>query len=74
MMNRQPSEDTMMKMREDFMLLPAGDSKPTFRTAHFLNPIAKSNDEPPFKFNRFSSSSIHETKEWPLKIRFSERS
>ncbi|CAK8565543.1 unnamed protein product [Lathyrus sativus] len=66
-------EDTIMEVREDFMLSPNGDCKPTFRTAHFLKPISNSIDEPPaFKFNPFSSSpsSVSQPMEWPLKIHF----
>ncbi|XP_057432611.1 uncharacterized protein LOC130725390 [Lotus japonicus] len=36
--------ETIMEVREDFMVSPAGDSEPTFRTAHFLKPIATSID------------------------------
>ncbi|XP_050877132.1 protein MAIN-LIKE 2-like [Lathyrus oleraceus] len=66
-------EDTIMEVREDFMLSPTADSKPTFRKAHFLKPISNSIDEqPPFKFNPFSSfsSSVSQPMEWPLTIRF----
>jgi len=66
-MNKQPSEDTILEVREDNMLSPTGDSDPTLRTAHFLKPI----DEPPFKFKPFSSSSsVFHQKEWPLDIHF----
>jgi hypothetical protein len=61
----------MMEVRDDFMLSPAGDSKPTFRTAHFLKPIANSIEEPAFKCNPFSSSSscsVFDPNEWPLTI------
>ncbi|KAK2441342.1 serine/threonine-protein phosphatase 7 long form protein [Trifolium repens] len=66
-------EDTMMEVRDDFMLSPAGDSKPILRTAHFLKPIQNSIlGEPTLKFNPFSSSSssVFEQKELPLKIHF----
>jgi hypothetical protein len=42
MIQQQSSEDTIMEVKEDFMSSPTGDSQPTFRTAHFLKPIAKS--------------------------------
>ncbi|XP_058754858.1 uncharacterized protein LOC131628008 [Vicia villosa] len=70
-MDEQPCEDTIMEMKEDFMLSPTGDSKPTFRKAHFLKPISNSIDEPPLKFNPFSSpSSVSEAVEYPLTIHF----
>jgi hypothetical protein len=62
-MKKKPSKDSIMEVRDDFMVSPAGDSEETLRTAHFLKPIANSIEEPAFKFNPFSSS-----KEWPLKI------
>jgi len=70
MMKQQSLEDTIMEVREDFMLSPAGDSKQTLRTAHFLKPVANSTDEPSFEFNPLSSSSAFDQKECPLKIRF----
>jgi len=64
-------EDTIMEVREDFMLSPAGDSHPQLRTSHFLKPISNSIEEPFFKLNSFSlSSSVFEPKELPLKINF----
>ncbi|XP_050877137.1 uncharacterized protein LOC127080889 [Lathyrus oleraceus] len=65
-------EDTIMEVREDFMLSPTGDSKPTFRKAHFLKPISNSiHEQPPFKFNPFSSSSsVSQPMEYPLTIHF----
>ncbi|XP_073224879.1 uncharacterized protein [Cicer arietinum] len=63
-------EDTIIEVREDFMLSPAGDSQPTFRTAHFLKPIANSIDKPSFVFNPSFSSYEFEPKEWQLKIHF----
>lgn len=65
-------EDTIMEVRQDFMLSPAADSKPIFRTAHFLKPISNSIHEPPFKFNPFSSSSsyVSQPMEYPLTIHF----
>ncbi|XP_058782356.1 uncharacterized protein LOC131656750 [Vicia villosa] len=65
------NEDTIMEVREDFMVSPAGDSEPTFRTAHFLKPISNSIDEPPFDFNPSSTYSVFDPKEWPLKLHFS---
>ncbi|KAK2387266.1 serine/threonine-protein phosphatase 7 long form protein [Trifolium repens] len=63
--------EPIMEVRDDFMLSPAGDNKPTFRTAHFLKPIASSIEEPSFKCNPFSSSSsVFDPNEWPLKIHF----
>ncbi|PNX93703.1 serine/threonine-protein phosphatase [Trifolium pratense] len=70
MIHQQSSEDTIMEVREDFMTSPAGDSKPTFRTAHFLKPIANSIQEPPFNLNTSSSCSVFEPKERSLKIHF----
>jgi hypothetical protein len=69
MMNEQTLEDTIIEVKEDFMLSPNGDSEPTLRTAHLLKPIANSIDEPTLKFNQFSSFDF-EPKEWPLKINF----
>ncbi|KAK2383761.1 Aminotransferase, plant mobile domain family protein [Trifolium repens] len=61
--------EPIMEVRDDFMVSPGGDSKPTFRTAHFLKPIASSIEEP---CNPFSSSSsvFDQKKEWPLTIHF----
>ena len=78
MMNERPLKDTVMEMREDFMISPVGDSKQTFRTSHFLKPNANSIHELNFnEFNLHSSSSspssfssVYEAKEWPLKIHF----
>ncbi|KAK2387267.1 serine/threonine-protein phosphatase 7 long form protein [Trifolium repens] len=73
-MNEPPLDldDTIMEVREDFMLSPAGDSKPTLRTAHFLKPIANTIEEPAFEVNPFSSSasSVFKPNEWPLKFHF----
>ena len=71
--NEQPlKEDTIMELKEDFMVSPSGDSEPTLRTAHFLKPIASSIDEPPFKLDQFSStsSSVFEPNECPLETHF----
>ncbi|CAJ2669338.1 unnamed protein product [Trifolium pratense] len=62
--------EPIMEVRDDFMLSPAGDSKPTFRTAHFLKPIANSIEESSFKCNPFSSVTHFDPNEWPLKIHF----
>ncbi|XP_045822339.1 uncharacterized protein LOC123915241 [Trifolium pratense] len=62
--------EPIMEVRDDFMLSPAGDSKPTFRTAHFLKPIANSIQEPSFNCNPFSSSSVFDPNQWPLKFHF----
>ncbi|PNY11398.1 serine/threonine-protein phosphatase [Trifolium pratense] len=71
MMKEQPLDDTMMEVREDFMLSPAGDSKLTLRTAHFLKPIANTIEEPAFEVNPFSlSSSVFDPKKWSLSIHF----
>ncbi|XP_045822349.1 uncharacterized protein LOC123915251 [Trifolium pratense] len=59
-----------MEVKEDFMTSPAGDSKPTFRTAHFLKPIANPIEEPTFNLNTSSSCSVFEPKERSLKIHF----
>src|SRR4051812_19412581 len=72
MMDEQPCEDTIMEVKEDFMLSPTGDSKPTFRKAHFLKPMSNSIDEPPLKFNPFSSPSSVSV-EYPLTIHFDGR-
>jgi len=69
-MNEQPLKDTIMEMREDFMISPAGDSKQTFRTAHFLKPIGNSIHELNLNPSSSSFSSVSEAKEWPLKINF----
>ncbi|KAI5409439.1 hypothetical protein KIW84_055032 [Lathyrus oleraceus] len=66
-------ENTIMEVREDFMLSPAGDSEPTFRTAHFLKPIANSIHELTLNelfLNPSSSSFVFEPKGCPLKINF----
>jgi hypothetical protein len=70
-MNEPPLDldDTIMEVREDFMLSPAGDSKPTLRTAHFLKPISNTIHEPPLKF-KTSPSSFFDPNEWPLKFHF----
>ncbi|KAK2387270.1 serine/threonine-protein phosphatase 7 long form protein [Trifolium repens] len=68
-MNVQPLK-TLMEVREDFMLSPAGDSEPTLRTAHFLKPIAKSIHESNFKVNPFSSSFVSGIKERPFTTHF----
>ncbi|KAK7267775.1 hypothetical protein RIF29_20454 [Crotalaria pallida] len=54
--------ESIMDVRDDFMISPAGDSEPTFRTAHFLKPIANSIDG--------QVPEITEPKEWPLKFHF----
>ncbi|CAI8596559.1 unnamed protein product [Vicia faba] len=71
-MDEQPADDTMMEVREDLMLSPAADSKPTFRIAHFLKPISDSIHEQPFQLiNPLSSpSSVSEPMEYPLTIHF----
>ncbi|XP_057432610.1 uncharacterized protein LOC130725389 [Lotus japonicus] len=67
----EPSE-TIMEVREDFMVSPAGDSKPTFRTAHFLKPFATSTNGTCSCSETLSSylSPMFEPKEWPLKVNF----
>ncbi|XP_024634659.1 uncharacterized protein [Medicago truncatula] len=70
MMNEQTLEDTIMEVKEDHMISPAGDSAPTLRIAHFLKPIANTIHEPAFEFKQSSPSSVFEPKEWPLKINF----
>jgi len=72
MMKKKSTEDTIMEVREDFMVSPAGDSEATLKTAHFLKPISNFIDEPSSKLNPFSSStsSVFEPKELPLKINF----
>ncbi|MCH80320.1 serine/threonine-protein phosphatase 7 long form-like protein [Trifolium medium] len=65
----------MMEVREDFMTSPAGDSQPTFRTAHFLKPLAKSIHEltlNEFNLNPSSSStrSVFESNEGCFEIHF----
>ncbi|WJX55765.1 hypothetical protein P8452_41498 [Trifolium repens] len=65
MIHQQPLDDTIMEMKESFMLSSLGDTKPIFRTAHFLKPIANSTHDPAFHFNPSFSTS-----EWPLKIHF----
>ena len=71
MMNEQALEDTMIEVKEDHMISPAGDSAPTLRIAHFLKPIANSIHEQAFEFKQSSPpSSVSEPKEWPLKINF----
>ncbi|XP_057430992.1 uncharacterized protein LOC130723866 [Lotus japonicus] len=62
--------ETIMEAREDFMVSPAGDSEPTFRTAHFLKPFATSIDG---KVSEALSSSLQlrfEPKECPLRVYF----
>ncbi|XP_061355336.1 uncharacterized protein LOC133299852 [Gastrolobium bilobum] len=64
--------ETIMEVKEDFMVSPAGDSEPTFRTAHFLKPIANFTDG---QVCEILSSSVtvlpmFEHKERPLAIHF----
>lgn len=54
--------ETIMEVREEFMVSPSGDSEPTLRRAHFLKPTANSIDGP--------FSAFFEPKEWPLAIHF----
>ncbi|WJX37771.1 hypothetical protein P8452_25503 [Trifolium repens] len=75
MNHQQPlEEDTIMEIKQTFMLSPAGDSETIFRTAHFLKPVANSIHE--LTYNHFnlnpssSSSSVFEPKEGSLKIHF----
>ncbi|AES82615.1 hypothetical protein MTR_7g114630 [Medicago truncatula] len=67
-MNEQP----LMKVREDFMISPTGDSEATLRMAHFLKPISNSIHEPssPFGFNPSSLSYVFDPNEWSLKFHF----
>jgi len=69
-MNEHPFEETMMEVREDFMLSPDGHSEATLRIAHFLKPISNSIHEQPFGFNPSSMSYVFDPKEWPLTINF----
>ncbi|XP_061337338.1 uncharacterized protein LOC133284352 [Gastrolobium bilobum] len=64
--------ETIMEVREDFMVSPAGDSEPTFRTAHFLKPVANSTDEQVSEIlsSAVTVSPMFEPKEWPLEIHF----
>ncbi|CAJ2639709.1 unnamed protein product [Trifolium pratense] len=62
-----------MEIKETDMLSPTGDSETTFRTAHFLKPIANSIHELTynhFNLNPSSSSSGFEPKKGSFKIRF----
>jgi hypothetical protein len=73
MTHQQSSEDTIMEVRDDFMTSLAGDSQPTFRTAHFLKPIANSIHEitlSELNLNPSSSTSDFEPKKGSLKIHF----
>ena len=65
--------NTIFKFREEFMVFPIGDHKPTLRTAHFLNPSVTFTDEPIFELPSLFSSSLPPTFEpskWPLKLTF----
>jgi hypothetical protein len=52
MIQQQSSEDTIMEVKEDFTTSPTGDSQPSFRTVHFLKPIA--NSIPEITLNEFN--------------------
>ncbi|XP_054796970.1 uncharacterized protein LOC129302255 [Prosopis cineraria] len=64
--------ETVMESREEFMVSPVGDSKPTLRTAHFLKPSLTSYGRP--RSDILSSSMslprTFEPKKWPLTVKF----
>ncbi|XP_057434223.1 protein MAIN-LIKE 2-like [Lotus japonicus] len=64
--------ESIMEVRGDFMVSPAGDSEPTFRTAHFLKPIATSIDGTVSETLSSSMPPMLETepRECPLKVHF----
>ena len=71
-MDEEPLK-TIMEAREALMVSPAGDSKPTLRTAHFLKPTTNSSDGSVSEALSSSASSVpptFEPKEWPLTIHF----
>ncbi|KAL2322611.1 hypothetical protein Fmac_026990 [Flemingia macrophylla] len=64
----------IMNVRDDFMVSPVGDSKPSLRTAYFLKPLAKSFDG---AISGVLSSSVSiplpevfEPEAWPLMFHF----
>jgi len=61
-------------VREDFMVSPVGDSKPTLRAAFFLKPPAESLEGRVAEVLSISMTmplpSVFEPKEWPLVIHF----
>uniref|UniRef100_A0A2N9I7V0 Aminotransferase-like plant mobile domain-containing protein n=1 Tax=Fagus sylvatica TaxID=28930 RepID=A0A2N9I7V0_FAGSY len=65
--------NTIFKFRDELMVPPIGDHKPSMRPAHFLNPSVTFSDEPIFEFPSLSPSSLPPTFEpskWPLKLTF----
>ncbi|BAT88897.1 uncharacterized protein HKW66_Vig0182120 [Vigna angularis] len=69
------SLSSIMEVREDFMVSPDGDSKPTLRSAYFLKPLAKSLEG---SISEVLSTSMNmplppvfEPKKWPLVVHFS---
>ncbi|WVY95319.1 hypothetical protein V8G54_034407 [Vigna mungo] len=69
------SLSSMMEVREDFMVSPDGDSKPTLRTAYFLKPLAKSLEGSVSEVLSTSMNMplppVFEPKKWPLVVHFS---
>ncbi|BAT89317.1 hypothetical protein VIGAN_06024600 [Vigna angularis var. angularis] len=69
------SLSSIMEVREDFMVSPDGDSKPTLRSAYFQKPLAKSLEG---SISEVLSTSMNmplppvfEPKKWPLIVHFS---
>ncbi|KAI8537469.1 hypothetical protein RHMOL_Rhmol09G0025700 [Rhododendron molle] len=63
----------IMEEREELMVSPTGDGKPTLRMAHFLNPSLSSNDNPlhtPSPLSLSSKTSETQTQENPLNVSF----
>ncbi|CAL0299515.1 unnamed protein product [Lupinus luteus] len=59
---KEATTESIIEVREEFMVSPSGDSVPTFRTAHFLKPIANSIDES-------QVSGFFQPNKWPLPFR-----
>ncbi|WJX31770.1 hypothetical protein P8452_20166 [Trifolium repens] len=67
MIHQQSFKSTIMEIKEDSMTSLVGDKEPTFRTAHFLKPIANSIHH---QLNLNHSSSVFQPKKGSLKIHF----
>ena len=69
------SLSSIMEVREDFMVSPAGDSKPALRSAYFLKPLANSLEGPVSELLSTSMTMplppVFEPKDWPLVVHFS---
>ncbi|KAK7316746.1 hypothetical protein RJT34_00430 [Clitoria ternatea] len=64
------SLESIMEMKEDIMVSPAGDSEPTLRPAHFLKPIASSSSLSETVTASSSVPPVFDPQEWPLVTHF----